>query len=109
MNRPFWFLIGMAALTAFCLLVMGALVAVPAQTPQAQCDNAKAIIKLLKTKYGEVLLFEGRTNLGNIVKIFMNLKTQTWTSVVEGDVVMCVTASGKGLKVERSALDGPEL
>jgi hypothetical protein len=75
-----------------------ALVALVAATPavgQMQCGGYADAVAHLSSEYGESLTMQGMDGAGNVVAMFANPDTGTWTAlIVRPDGTACMAASG---------------
>jgi hypothetical protein len=74
-----------AALTAF--------LAAPAAV-QANCRPVEEVKAFLEGRFGEAVVAYGVMDTGNLVQIWANLSTGTFTAVVSDGVFSCITANG---------------
>src|SRR4030042_2066781 len=78
----------------FIVLAAATLFAVPA-TAQAPCGPTAAIHEFLTVQFGEVLQAVGISEGANLVEVWANLETRSWTLVMSSpDGVSCVFESG---------------
>ena len=91
-------------LIVLVILALGALLMWAAKesahSQSAACGSTAGMSAALKEKYGETVLITAKTSQGNVMKIFFNAKTTTWTAAMEGGKTMCLVTSGKGLSFE---------
>lgn len=61
-----------------------------------QCASTQAVIETL-SKYGEQRVFVGQMSSEQVVEVWANPQTQTWTTVVTSATgVSCLMAAGEG-------------
>ena len=73
---------------------------VQSQQPSLFCKPHAFILKVLKEKYGEHVMARAVNNKGEIVEIFRNPKTKTWTVIVTiANNLSCVVGSGPKMEV----------
>ena len=74
----------------------------PVQSQQSSllCKPHAYILKVLKEKYGEHVMARAVNNKGELVEVFRNPKTKTWTVVVTIlNNLSCVVGSGPKMEV----------
>lgn len=76
-----------AALTAFLAAPVAA---------QSNCRPVEEVKTFLEGRYGEVVVAYGVMDTGNLVQIWANLTTGTFTAVVTDGIVSCIAANGGG-------------
>jgi len=77
---------------------------VQSQQPSLFCKPHAFILKVLKEKYGEHVMARAVNNKGEIVEVFRNPKTKTWTVIVTvANNLSCVV--GSGIKMEVPTID----
>ena len=77
---------------------------VQSQQPSLLCKPHAYILKVLKERYGEHVMARAVNNKGELVEVFRNPKTKTWTVVVTTiNNLSCVV--GLGTKMEIPTID----
>lgn len=61
---------------------------------QANCRPVEEVKTFLEGRYGEVVVAYGVMDTGNLVQIWANLTTGTFTAVVTDGVFGCIAANG---------------
>ena len=81
------------------LMALLALMA-PGSALAGQCMNSKEIMPLLSNNFGETLAFVRQLPNRNIMEVYANGATASWTVtvLVPGSKLSCVIASGTGKK-----------
>jgi leucyl-tRNA synthetase len=73
---------------------------VQSQQPSLLCKPHAYILKVLKEKYGEHVMARAVNDKGELVEIFRNPKTKTWTVIVTiANNLSCVVGSGAKMEV----------
>jgi len=75
------------------IAALAALLAVPVAA-QSNCRPAEEVKTFLEGRYGEAVVAYGVMDTGNLVQIWANLTTGTFTAVVSDGVFSCITANG---------------
>lgn len=76
------------------IAALAALLAAPAAV-QANCRSVEEVKAFLEGRFGEAVVAYGVMDSGNLMQIWANLSTGTFTAVVTDGVVSCITASGE--------------
>jgi hypothetical protein len=77
---------------------------VQSQQSSLLCKPHAYVLKVLKERYGEHVMARAVNNKGEIVEIFRNPKTKTWTVIVTiANNLSCIV--GLGLKMEIPTID----
>jgi hypothetical protein len=85
-------------LIVIACLVVGLLLmwAAQAYSQNSPCGKSAEMTNALLQTYGESVVLSGKTKQGNVLKIFVNPKTRTWTAAIDGGALLCLVASGGG-------------
>jgi hypothetical protein len=75
------------------IAALAALLAAPAAA-QANCRPVEEVKTFLEGRFGETVVAYGVMDTGNLVQIWANLSTGTFTAVVSDGVFSCITANG---------------
>lgn len=71
----------------------------PAQTPPTQCAPRADVLQALGSKYGEARRAIGIAGQSNVMELFANPTTGTWTiTATAPNGLMCLLASGSNLE-----------
>lgn len=75
------------------IAALAALLAAPVAA-QSNCRPVEEVKAFLEGRYGEAVVAYGIMDTGNLVQIWANLSTGTFTAVVSNGVFSCITANG---------------
>jgi hypothetical protein len=78
-------IVRIAALTAFLAAPVAA---------QTNCRPVEEVETFLEGRYGEAVVAYGVMDTGNLMQIWANLTTGTFTAVVTDGIVSCIAANG---------------
>jgi hypothetical protein len=74
--------------------ILATILATPAMGQQ--CAPPGDVDAELARNYGEILQAHGNADSGDVMAIYANLQTQTWTLIVISGDMACLVASGDG-------------
>lgn len=78
-----------------------------AQTPQPRCGPLAALTEFLKRKFEERVVVVGVEQRGNMMMLYANPKTTTWTMVISApNEIACAVGAGEGYLVVTPSSDG---
>ena len=75
------------------IAALAALLAAPVAA-QSNCRPVEEVKTFLEGRYGEVVVAYGVMDTGNLVQIWANLTTGTFTAVVTDGIVSCIAVNG---------------
>ncbi len=69
---------------------------------QMQCGGYADAVAFLHERYGEALMVQGIDGAGNVIAMFANPDTGTWTAfIVYPDGTACMASSGTGFEFHK--------
>jgi hypothetical protein len=90
----------------YLLAALLAFAAYPALAIQ-QCNTRESILSQLEKNYGEVRLMAGLAGNGNMLEVFANTTTGTWTiTATRPDEITCLIGSGGRFEAIKPGIDG---